>query len=108
MPSAISTVKIAALAVGMLGVGSAWSQLLPGDADRGEALHQQHCDGCHAERFGGDGAAIYLRDERMVNTVEGLIGQVERCNSMIGLGLGGDQLDDLVTYLAERRYRFED
>ncbi len=97
-----------ALIAGLLLISqSASAQLLPGDAERGAVAHEQHCNGCHVQRF-GDPATVYTRVNRRVNTVEGLIGQVAACNTMTGLGLDSDQLDNLVTYLEERHYRFEE
>ena len=54
--------------------------LLAGEAEDGGPLHDQFCLGCHVSSFGGDGSAIYLRSERRVNSIEGLMGQVAFCN----------------------------
>ena len=61
--------------------------LLAGEAEDGGPLHDQFCLGCHVSMFGGDGSAIYLRSERRVNTIEGLMGQVAFCNEQIKVGL---------------------
>ena len=51
---------------------------------------------------------MYHRSPRIVNSIEGLQGQVERCNSMTQAGLSTDQVDDLVAFLNEAHYQFED
>lgn len=62
---------------------------------------------CHVDQFGGDGSSVMTRDPRIVNSIEGLMGQVARCNAMTSAGLDSDQEDDLVAYLNETWYHFE-
>jgi len=80
--------------------------LLLGDAERGAAIHEERCVACHVSNFGGDGSGVYRREGRIVNSIEGLMGQVERCNQMTNANLDSDQVDDLVAYLNEHHYRF--
>jgi len=80
--------------------------LLPGDAAQGQALHQRQCAGCHASMFGGDGSRIYLREDHRVRSVEGLMGQVENCASNLKLSLGKDDINNLVSFLNQRYYKF--
>ena len=86
--------------------GQALALLLAGDADEGAPVHEENCVSCHKANFGGDGSAVYSRDPRIVNSIEGLMGQVARCNEMTNAGLSSDQIDDLVAYLNETFYKF--
>ena len=81
--------------------------LLAGEAEDGGPLHDQFCLGCHVSMFGGDGSTIYLRSERRVNSIEGLMGQVAFCNDQINVGLNEYEIDDIVAYLNESYYQFE-
>ena len=81
--------------------------LLLGDAGNGEWVHADKCAGCHVSQFGGDGTSVYTRENRKVNTIEGLMGQVEACNQATSAGLTPEQVDDVVAYLATEHYRFE-
>ncbi len=80
---------------------------LLGDPDNGKLVHQEKCNACHIGKFGGDGAKIYSRDDRRIQTVEGLMAQVEFCDRQIKSGLNGDEINDLVIYLNENYYKFE-
>ena len=60
--------------------------LLAGEAEDGGPLHDQFCLGCHVSMFGGDGSTLYLRGERRVNSIEGLMGQVAFCNEQTKVG----------------------
>jgi mono/diheme cytochrome c family protein len=80
--------------------------LLAGSPEEGAPIHAERCVGCHTANFGGDGSSVYTRDPRRVNTIEGLMGQVERCNQMTGANLDSDQIDDLVAYLNATYYHF--
>jgi len=59
--------------------------------------------------YGADGSEIYTRAERNVKSVEGLMRQVELCNTNSqNSELNSDQLDDLTAFLNETYYLFED
>ena len=74
--------------------------LLPGDAERGRKLHASQCTACHD-------AGVYLRANRRVGSLGGLIKQVEMCNQQLKKELSPGQVNDLVAYLNETYYRFE-
>jgi mono/diheme cytochrome c family protein len=74
--------------------------LLPGNAASGKKLHAANCVGCHDDK-------VYTRSPRRVNSVGGLIGQVEFCNQQLKKGLSKDQLNDLIAYLNQTYYKFE-
>jgi hypothetical protein len=50
---------------------------------------------------------VYTRADRRVKSVEGLMAQVEMCNSNLRRGLVKSQRDDLVKFLNERYYQFK-
>ena len=81
---------------------------LPGDATHGKAVHDQSCAGCHNNMTDGKGDTIYTRDNRRVTSLDRLMGQVSRCNSMQKLGLSEDDTDGITKYLNESFYKFED
>ena len=79
------------------------------DANNGGKVLDERCTACHVNMFGGDGSAIYTREDRSVNTVEGLMARVEVCNvNTQNSELNANQLDDITAYLNETFYRFED
>lgn len=84
------------------------SALLPGDAVHGKAVHDQNCMGCHDNMMGGDGNRLYTRDDRRIKSIEGLMGQVSRCNAMQNIGLSDDDLNGITKYLNENFYKFPD
>ena len=100
------TLWLALLSIGVL-LPITVSALLPGAPQNGYPLHQLKCSGCHIALFGGDGAKLYTRANRGVQTVEGLMGMVTFCNDQAGAGLNEFELDDIVAYLNESFYRFE-
>ncbi len=73
--------------------------LLPGDAGRGQVLHDRQCTACHDSR-------VYTRTNRTVKSVEGLIGRVRMCNQQLGNKLDRGQANDIVKYLNEAFYKF--
>jgi cytochrome c553 len=74
--------------------------LLPGDAGRGEKLHQSNCTGCHD-------TGVYTRAKRAVGSIGGLQQRVEMCNTQLKRNLSDAERKDLVKYLNERFYRFQ-
>ncbi len=80
---------------------------LIGDPSNGKVIHQEKCAACHIGKFSGDGSEIYLRENRRIKTVEGLMAQVEFCDRQIKSGLNDDQINDLVMFLNESYYKFE-
>ena len=81
--------------------------LLAGEAADGKPLHDSFCMGCHISVVGGDGSGIYLRENRNIKTIEGLMGGVAFCNQQTKTGLNDHELDDMVAYLNETYYKFE-
>jgi len=73
----------------------------------GKALHQKVCAACHAKRFDGDPARIYLRPDRRVNTPAQLKAQIAYCNSELGAGLFPEEEEHLALYLDLQYYKFK-
>lgn len=92
--------KLVILLLTALNAPSATAALLLGDAAKGGKLHAESCQGCHD-------TGVYTRANRRVKTVEGLMAQVEMCNTNLRRGLAKDQRDDLVKFLNERYYKFK-
>lgn len=81
---------------------------LPGDTAHGKAVHEKSCAGCHDNMMDGNGNRIYTREDRRVTSLDRLMGQVMRCNSMQKLNLSEDDMDGIIKYLNESFYKFED
>ena len=77
------------------------------DAKAGKALIDKQCIACHAERFGGDGSAIYTREDRKIHTSRGLLAQIRNCNTMLGTKWFEDEELNVARYLNNTYYNFE-
>ncbi|MCU0937070.1 MAG: cytochrome c [Gammaproteobacteria bacterium] len=76
------------------------------DAEKGKALHQEHCVGCHTGLTGGNPDRLYTRTDRKVKSLDGLRKQVQRCELNLGLKWFDDDIDSVTTYLNGAFYRF--
>lgn len=74
------------------------------DTPNGQALHEANCVACHSNMTGGDGSALYTRDDRRVSTSDGLTAQVKRCESNLGLRWFDDEVTAVVNYLNDTYY----
>ena len=79
--------------------GAQAESTLPGDTAKGKQLHDSGCVSCH-------GSEVYTRKDRRIKSVEGLIGQVNTCNSNLSRSYSSAQLNDLTKYLNETYYKF--
>lgn len=77
------------------------------DWQRGETLHNTQCTGCHASRFDNNGAGIYTRTNRRVQSFEGLQRQVNRCKNNLQITWFDEDVADVVEYLNRQYYKFE-
>lgn len=76
------------------------------DLQQGERLIEENrCAACHAQKFGGDGSAIY-RPAGRVNTPAMLRGMVEQCNLNLNLSLFPDEVTDISAVLNRDYYHF--
>lgn len=69
-------------------------------------MTENRCSRCHAEKFGGDGSAIYRPGGR-INTPGLLRGMVEQCNTELGLALFPDEVTAIAAVLQRDHYRFK-
>ncbi|RMG55314.1 MAG: hypothetical protein D6717_08280 [Gammaproteobacteria bacterium] len=87
---------------GALGVSGAQAA----DPERGKALHEQYCIGCHANMTGGKPELLYTRRDRRVHDLAGLRRQVQRCEQNLELKWFDDDLESVVEYLNKNYYHF--
>ncbi len=78
-----------------------------GNPQIGKAMVEKHCIECHARRYGGDGANIYTRENRIVNSSKGLIAQIRNCNTMLGMKWFEDEELNVAAYLNQSYYHFD-
>jgi cytochrome c2 len=78
-----------------------------GDAKTGKAMVEKNCIECHTAKYGGDGSAIYTRENRKVNTASQLITQIRNCNTMLGLKWFEDEELHVANYLNQTYYKFD-
>lgn len=81
--------------------------LAEGDAKIGKAMVEENCIACHAQKYGGDGSAIYTRENRKVNSTSELIAQIRNCNTMLGLKWFEDEELHVARYLNQTYYKFD-
>lgn len=78
-----------------------------GDPAVGKSMVEKNCISCHASKFGGDGSAIYTRENRIVKSSKGLLAQIRNCNTMLGLKWFEDEELHVASYLNKTYYKFE-
>ena len=74
---------------------------------RAKPFYKKTAFSCHASSFGGDGSAIYTRENQLVKTSRGLKAQVRNCNTMLGLKWFEDEELHVASYLNQTYYHFE-
>ena len=77
------------------------------DIENGKSLHDANCINCHAQLLGGDGSAIYTREDRKMETFAALNKQVRRCRDSLGMPWPEEQIIDVITYLNDSFYKFK-
>jgi len=82
--------------------------VLAENIERGKSLHDENCTTCHSKMYPGDGNGIYTRENRRIETLDGLYMQVNRCKDSLGFKWPEDQIEDLVAYLNKSYYKFEE
>ena len=78
-----------------------------GDIKRGQELHDENCISCHKSMHGGDGSGIYTRENRRIDSYQGLTKQVKRCKTSLGVSWPEHQIDDVIAYLNDSFYKFK-
>lgn len=72
---------------------------LAADIANGKQLQQENCRSCHDD-------GMYTRENRKVTTPDGLMKQVRRCESTLGLQWFDEDINDVAAYLNESFYKF--
>jgi hypothetical protein len=75
------------------------AEMLLGDAARGRTTYETNCQGCHD-------SSVFTRPDRRIHSLEGLIKQVEFCNTQLKRRLSDGDLNDIVKYLDDSFYHF--
>jgi hypothetical protein len=70
-----------------------------------QLLAEHKCAGCHQQKVGGDGSAIY-RPAGRINSAGLLRGMVEHCNTELNLGLFPEEVTAVAAVLNRDHYRF--
>ena len=66
------------------------------------------CEACHIGKVGGNGSAMYTRNDRRVTTKSKLLPQVQRCGSELNLALFPEDESAIADYLNATYYKFKD
>lgn len=90
---------IIAAAVALLAPFGAGAQDI--DMQRGKALHDANCTACH-------GTSVYSRADRRIQSLQSLEQQVYRCRDNLGFEWPERDVNDLVGYLNQSFYHFEE
>ncbi|MDO8718486.1 MAG: cytochrome C [Polaromonas sp.] len=78
----------------------AQAQALPtGDAARGELLYATHCMACHSDQ-------VHWRDDKLVTDWRSLQAEVDRWQTLSGLGWNPQDIADVTRYLNTVYYRY--
>lgn len=110
-PSHSFRLRRAALAGLLAGAASgAWAADDPfkgADLKLGERLIAEHkCQQCHAQKWTGDGSAIY-RPQGRISTPAKLLAMVEQCSTELNLGLFPEDVQAVAAVLNRDHYRFK-
>ena len=70
-----------------------------GDFERGKALYNARCVGCHDR-------GVHNREARKALTIEGIKAQVRRWDAFMQGAWRADEVNDVTTYLNELYYRY--
>ena len=73
---------------------------LPGDRANGKRLHDANCSGCHD-------SSVYTRNNRHVNSMDALKGQLQGCTHMAKKDFSVTEQQDIVKYLNDQFYHFQ-
>lgn len=69
------------------------------DSTRGRALYEQRCTGCHAE-------SVHSRAKRVARDFGEVRAWVARWNETLALQWGGEEIEDVATFLNATLYRY--
>ena len=77
------------------------------DTAIGAKLHDKHCRSCHTQMFGGDGSAIYTREDHKVRSLDALVQRVRFCATQVNANLFEEEELDIAAYLNQTYYKFK-
>ena len=69
------------------------------DTQRGRALYEQNCTGCH-------GQSVHARETRAAGNLDEVRAWVQRWNASLKLGWNAEEIEDVTAFLAANYYRF--
>jgi hypothetical protein len=69
------------------------------DSTNGGLLHAEKCTSCHE-------SAVYIRENRIVQSLSGLGTQVRFCKDNLGVAWFDDEVGDVIGYLNKNYYHF--
>jgi hypothetical protein len=69
------------------------------DIFNGDELHSQSCTGCHD-------SAVYIRENRIAQTLPRLGTQVRFCKNNLGIAWFDDEVEDVIGFLNKNYYHF--
>lgn len=67
---------------------------------RGQMLYENHCMSCHQ-------SAVFIRDKRHIQSLKALRGKVSHWANYLHLRWGKEEVEEVVSHLNSRYYRFE-
>ena len=74
------------------------------DVENGKTLHEENCTSCHLM---ADHSALYTRQDRKVDSLHRLGGQVSACTQALNIAWFPEDEKDVVEYLNATYYHFE-
>ncbi len=84
------------------------SPFADGNAENGKKLFAKYeCDSCHIGKVGGDGSAIFTRQNRIVRSAAALIPRIKVCSGAVGANLTAPEEQDLAAHLNKTYYHFQ-
>jgi len=67
---------------------------------RGQMLYENHCMSCHE-------SVVFIRDNRRIRSLKALRGRVSNWANYLHLHWGKEEVEEVVTHLNNRYYKFE-
>ncbi|HEY3328088.1 MAG TPA: cytochrome c [Novimethylophilus sp.] len=101
--------KRSLIACALLGLATAASAdpFAAGNPKIGKQMMDKNCTSCHVSSFGGDGSAIYTREDRIVENASGLLARIRTCETNLGLKWFEDEELHVAAYLNQTYYHFK-
>lgn len=79
-----------------------------GNAEAGQKSYEHYkCQVCHIDKFGGDGSAIFTREDRRIKNATSLATQIRKCSTNLGLMMFEDEEENMGAFLNRHYYKFK-